>query len=283
MVDVTLVRVGLLSVLLSCLAPLAHAASLEEVLAAQPAEVQARYAARHPQQTLEFFGLKPGMTVVEVLPGDGWYSRILTAFLGTDGELIGADYAADMYPKFNFYDEAFLEAKKTWATDWPRQAAEWATDDASISAFALGSMPAEFAGRADAVLLIRALHNLARYERDGGYLGAALADLARVLKPGGVVGIVQHRAPADADGAWADGSNGYLKQDFVMETMKAAGFEFVGASEVNANPKDKPGAQDNVWRLPPTFYGAKDEADKARLAAIGETDRMTLLFRKPVP
>lgn len=257
------------------------ATPLDTVLAAQPEAVKARYPARHPAETLAFFGLEPGMTVVEVLPGDGWYSRILAAMLGPDGKLIGADYAAAMYPKFNFYDEAFLSAKKTWAADWPQKAGAWATDDASIEAFALGSMPERYAGQADAVLLIRALHNLARFENDGGYLSVALGDVARVLKPGGIVGIVQHRAPDDADDAWADGSNGYLKQDYVVATMKAAGFELVGASDINRNPKDQPTQDDHVWRLAPNFSGVEGDAAKARMAAIGESDRMTLLFRKP--
>lgn len=261
----------------------ARADKLDEVLAAQPAEVQARYAARHPRETLDFFGIAPGMTVVEVFPGDGWYTRILAAYLGTQGKLVGADYAAEMYPKFNFYDAAFLKTKQTWVTDWPRNASAWATDDAEISGFALGSMPKAQAGSADAVLMIRAFHNLARFERDGAYMSRALADIARVLKPGGVVGIVQHRAPDDADDAWADGSKGYLKQAFVVASMQAAGFEHVGASEVNRNPRDRPTTADMVWRLPPTFSGAEGDAARAAMAAIGESDRMTLLFRKPKP
>lgn len=261
----------------------ARADKLDEVLAAQSAEVQARYAARHPRETLDFFGIAPGMTVVEVFPGDGWYTRILAAYLGTQGKLVGADYAAEMYPKFNFYDAAFLKTKQTWVTDWPRNASAWAADDAEISGFALGSMPKAQAGSADAVLMIRAFHNLARFERDGAYMSRALADIARVLKPGGVVGIVQHRAPDDADDAWADGSKGYLKQAFVVASMQAAGFEHVGASEVNRNPRDRPTTADMVWRLPPTFSGVEGDAARAAMAAIGESDRMTLLFRKPKP
>lgn len=260
--------------------PGAAAADLDAVLAAQPAEVQARYAARHPRETLNFFGIAPGMTVVEVFPGEGWYSRILAAYLGRDGRLVGADYAVDMYPKFNFYDQAFLKAKETWVADWARGAGAWAEDDADTAAFTLGNLPDGLAGSADAVLMIRAFHNLARFEGDGAYLSRALADVARVLKPGGVVGIVQHRAPDGADEAWADGSNGYLKQAFVIGAMDKAGFDFVGETDVNRNPKDQPTSADNVWRLPPTFFGVEGEDAKAAMAAIGESDRMTLLFRK---
>ena len=106
-------------------------------------------------------------------------------------------------------------------------------------------------------------------------MSQALKDTFDVLKPGGIVGIVQHAAPSDADDAWANGSKGYLKQTFVIEQMQAAGFEYVAASDVNANPLDLPGADDVVWRLPPT---TRDNPDTL---AIGESDRMTLRFRKP--
>jgi len=258
------------------------AARLDAVLAAQPDEVKARYDARHPRETLGFFGIEPGMTVYEALPGGGWYSKILLDYLGADGKLVGVDYAYAMYPMFNFYDEAYLEAKKSWTTSWPAQALGWRDeDDAAVGAFLFGSMPDAMAGQADAVLLIRALHNLARFEDKGGYLTTALADIHRALKPGGVVGVVQHRAPEDADDAWADGSNGYLKQSFVVARFEAAGFDLVGESAVNRNPADQPGPTDYVWRLPPTLHlNADNEAKRADYVAIGESDRMTLLFRK---
>ncbi len=263
--------------------PLVHADdALKAVLDAQPADVQARYGARHPAETLDFFGIKPGMTVIEAFPGGGWYTKLIAPWLGKTGRLIGADYALEMYPKFNFYDDAFLEKKKTWVHDWQREATGWSgTDGAAIGAFAFGSMPTGMEGTADAVLLIRALHNLARFENDGGYLSTALGEIMRALKPGGVVGIVQHMAPVGNSDAWADGSNGYLKKSFVIKTMTDAGFVLVGESAVNENPADQPGEKDYVWRLPPAFYGVEDEAARKKYAAIGESNRMTLLFRKP--
>ncbi len=260
-----------------------QAAPLDAVLAAQPDAVKARYAARHPRETLAFFGIEPGMTVVEALPGRGWYSKILAPWLGPQGRLIGADYALDMYPRFNFYDDAFLEAKKTWVEDWSSEARGWAGDGgAAVDAFVFGAMPERFAGQADAVLLIRALHNLARFEREGGYLSAALADVYRVLKPGGIVGVVQHMAPETAPDTWADGAKGYLKKSFVIVRLAQAGFEYVGSSPVNLNPKDQPTTNDYVWRLPPSFSGTgEDPETRAKMAAIGESTRMTLLFRKP--
>ena len=264
-------------------AELSAAPSLTAVLEAQPDATKARYGARHPQETLDFFGVKPGMTVVEALPGGGWYSKILIALLGQGGQLIGADYALDMYPKFNFYDAATLEAKKTWIETWTAEAKGWRKEgDADVSAFVFGSLPAAMDGQADAVLFIRALHNFARFENDGGYLTTALAEADRVLKPGGIIGVVQHVAAESASDEWANGSNGYLKKSFLISRLEAAGFEFVGESDVNLNPADQPTEDDFVWRLPPVLATSKnDPSQRAKYEAIGETTRMTLLFKKP--
>ena len=108
------------------------------------------------------------------------------------------------------------------------------------------------------------------------------AEASGALKPGGIVGVVQHRAPDGNDDAWANGSNGYLKRQTVIDILTGAGFELVAESEVNANPADQPSEDDFVWRLPPSFAGTGDDAAlKAKYAAIGESNRMTLLFRKP--
>ncbi len=259
------------------------AMSLASVLAARPDKVKARYDARHPQQTLDFFAIKPGMTVLEALPGGGWYSKILLPYLGSKGKLIGADYAIDMYPKFGFFDEKTLEKKKTWVKDWTADAESWRNgDSASVTAFQLGSMPKTLAGTADAVVFIRALHNLARFEKDGGYLTTALKDAYQALKPGGIVGVVQHMAPDTASDKWADGSKGYLKKSFLMARMEKAGFEFVASSDINLNAKDQPTEKDFVWRLPPSYVTSNDKPElKKQYMAVGESNRMTLTFRKP--
>lgn len=257
--------------------------ALASVLDAQPEMVKARYQYRHPQETLSFFGITPGMTVVEALPGRGWYSKILLSYLGPDGHLIGADYALEMYPKFGLYDDEYLEAKKTWIADWTADAESWGEgNNGSVSAFVLGSMPDKLDGTADAVLFIRALHNLNRFEDDGGYLTTALSEAYRILKPGGIIGVVQHRANNGMPDAWADGSNGYLKERLVAARMEAAGFEYVSESSVNTNSMDQPTADDFVWRLPPTFADSRDNAERhAVMEAIGESSRMTMTFRKP--
>jgi len=255
---------------------------LNDVLMAQPEEVQARYVWRHPQETLGFFGVEPGMTVVEALPGGGWYSKILSAYLGNEGTLVGVDYSLQMYPKFGYMDDEALEKKQAWAAQWVETASGWHEDGATAHAFHFGAVPEDMAAQADAVLFIRALHNLARFEADGGFLSEAIANAHSLLKPGGVVGVVQHRAPADASDDWADGSHGYLKQAALIDKFEAAGFVLEETSEMNANPADQPGEGDRVWRLPPTLGGSKDNPEQAAaMQAIGESDRMTLRFRKP--
>ena len=258
------------------------AETLQEILASQSGHVQARYSARHPQQTLEFFGLKPEMTVIEALPGRGWYSNILMPLLGPKGQLIGADYAFDMYPKFNFYSEDYLAAKSTWGKTWTESVLRrHGNEVAKVGAFAFGSMTDDVYGKVDIVLLIRALHNLARFEGDGGYLSTALGEIHRALKPGGAVGVVQHLAPEDAPDDWADGNNGYLKKSFVIKALTDAGFELVDESDVNLNPADQPVAGDIVWRLPPSLATSREDPElRKRLQDIGESTRMTLLFRK---
>lgn len=257
-------------------------ARLDRILAAQPDDEKARYQYRHPKEALQFFGVEPGMTVVEVLPGGGWWSKILIPFAGPTGTLVGADYSLPMWSLFGEYAPD-PEKQKTWATDWPAGAKEWcAADCAPISAFVYGSLPEEMKGTADAVLMFRALHHFSRLEEEGGYYTAALKDTYDVLKPGGVVGVEQHRAPPANSDKWAEGDNGYLKQDAVIAAFTAAGFEFVGSSEINANPKDQPTESEFVWRLPPSFATSGDNPDlKAQMEAIGESDRMTLKFRKP--
>ncbi len=252
-------------------------------LAAQAEEVQARYQYRHPQETLEFFGIAPGMTVVEALPGGGWYTKVLLPYIGQEGRLIGADYSGDMYPLFGFFSEEQLEEQKKFVTDFPAEAKGWAGDDgASVSAFVFGAMPEEMKGQADAVLFIRALHNLARFEGEGGFLTTALQNAFDVLKPGGIVGVVQHQAREEMTDEFADGSHGYLKNEFVVAQMALAGFELLASSDINRNDKDQPEETDIVWRLAPGFFTSRDNPElKAELELIGESNRMTLLFKKP--
>lgn len=262
--------------------PKADKEKLVAVTQALPAEHQARYLARHPVETLSFFGIKPGDTIIEALPGEGWYSKILLPYIGDGGRVIGVDYNFDMWPKFGAWgaDPKFLAERKAWPAQWPKDAKNWGAEDGTeIEAYTFGTLPENLTEEVDAVLFIRALHNLYRFDAEGGYLKQALAETHRVLKPGGIVGIVQHAIAEDKPDAWADGSRGYLKRSAIISFMTDAGFEFVGESDINKNPKDDPQAGDNVWRLPPSLSGT--DAQKAVNSKIGESNRVTLVFRKP--
>ncbi|MEL6752848.1 MAG: methyltransferase, partial [Pseudomonadota bacterium] len=246
---------------------------------------KARYDARNPVETLAFFEVEPGMTVVEALPGGGWYSKILIPYLGPDGQLIGAHYpdaiwAVILPPAMQDGIPEFIAR----ADGWAGRARDWYGDEgADIQQFKLADGQAdENAGTADVVLFIRALHNLNRAEDQLSTMSGSVSDAYTLLKPGGIVGVVQHRAPEDNADAWASGGAGYLKQSAVIEAFEAAGFELVATSEINANPLDTPTEQDIVWRLPPSLNGTEEGTpERAAVMAIGESDRMTLKFRKP--
>ena len=261
------------------------APALADILAAQPDDVRARYPFRHPQETLEFLEIEPGMTVVEGLPGRGWYTKVLAAYLGSDGHIIGINYAMDMWPLFSFGTEEFLQRMSTWTTDFPADADEWRDENsATISAHAFGSVPSDVAGTADVVFFARVLHNLANFQNagEGQFLNIALVDAYTILKPGGVFGVVQHHAREEMSDDFANGTHGYLKKDFVIAQVEAVGFEFVGEIDINANAKDQPSEDDIVWRLPPSYATSEDDAElRAAVDAIGESNRMTLKFRKP--
>ncbi|WP_121101731.1 class I SAM-dependent methyltransferase [Litorimonas taeanensis] len=265
------------------LAAQANSAKLDLVLEGRDEAAKARFDQRHPKETLMFFGITPGMTVVDVLPGGGWYTKILLPYLGNEGTVIGVDYALEMWPEFGgFATPEFIENKKTWPATWTESAEAWRSDDAAgVSAFAFGNRNVELDGTADAVLFIRALHNLARFEDEGGYLTQALADVHAMLKPGGIVGVVQHQAREDRQDDWADGSNGYLKKSAIIAKFDAAGFDFVAESDINENPMDQAKEGDAVWRLPPTLGTSRDDDElRAEMQAIGESHRMTLKFKK---
>jgi predicted methyltransferase len=258
--------------------------TLKAALSQQSDDNKARYSSRNPEASLNFFGIKPGMTVVEALPGGGWYSKILIPYLGENGQLIGVDYSQKLWPNFNFMTPERIEAKKSWVSTWTEQAEQWRDDKgASIAAFQFDEMPSSMVGSADAVLFIRALHNLARFEANGSFLSNSLKETYAILKPGGIVGVVQHQAREDRPDDWSNGDNGYLKKSFIMAKMQAAGFEFIGESKVNENARDQANVGDIVWRLPPSLSGSNDDDEKrAAMLAIGESNRMTLKFRKPL-
>lgn len=267
------------------------AEQLDAVLAAQDEDTKARYQYRHPKETLMFFGVEPGMTVVDTLPGSIWYAGILSDYLGSDGHVIGANFSLDQRKTMGgrYASDEYQTENANWPETWATERnTENEGDNAPYSAFFYGSLPEEMEGSADVVLMVRATHHFNRTEEAGGYFTQAVEDAYAVLKPGGVLGIVQHRAPEGNSDEWAVGNNGYIKQSHVIDFVTSNGFELVESSEINANPDDQPSEEDYVWRLPPSLGTTRDhETDeaqaelRAQLQAIGESDRMTVKFRKP--
>ena len=270
----------------------ARDAGLAVILENRSAEDRARDSARHPGETLAFFQVAPGMKVAEALPGKGWYTRILAPYLGKKGSIYGVNYSDSLWPMFSWATEDVIKKRVAATGKFAGMAKDMAgqhaqaigVDSSSVTpkadGFTFNTVPPDVVGKVDRVLMVRALHNLARFEKDGGTLSQALNAVRAMLKKDGMVGVVQHRLAESAPNEGADGSRGYLKQSFVIEAFEKRGFKLVDKSEINANPKDKPGPEDIVWRLPPSLSGSKDKPDqRAAMEAIGESDRMTLLFK----
>lgn len=224
---------------------------------------------RHPKETLQFFRVLPRQTVVDYMPAGGWYTRVLAPYLGRDGVYIGLtpDPAAADGERFRDYF-AGLPGK------FREEALRWSLAGAPVAIYGSQDIPEELNGNVDRVLIFREMHNLLRS-------GAAYTELMRIrslLKPDGLVGVVQHRARADAPGDYTLGGNGYLREKDVVAMFELHGFELVDRSEINANANDPANWQGGVWSMPPVLAG--DDAMDARTRNLGESDRMTLLFRK---
>lgn len=243
-------------------------AKLDTVLAGswRDAANKARDQYRHPKETLDFFGLKPGMTLIEVTPGGGWYSEILAPFLKGNG----AYTAAITIPKKPKSEDA--SDKDALHTKFAGDAAEYG--DVKFVEFDGAAPNLGPDNSADMVVTFRNVHNWVMADTAPQMFKAFFA----VLKPGGVLGVTDHRAAAGADLEKIKRS-GYLPEDFVIKLATDAGFKLEGKSEVNANPKDTKDYAQGVWTLPPTY--AMKDVDRDKYAAIGESDRMTLKFVKP--
>ncbi len=228
---------------------------------------RARDAARHPYETLRFFGLRATHSVVEVSPGGGWYTEILAPYLRTSGRLYAAGEAAD-------------DADEERRRSRQRFDEKLAKNPELYDRVQVGLMPRTPAftdiappGGADLVLTFRNVHNWI----EAGHLDATLHAFAAVLKPGGVLGVEEHRAPPGSSKAWID-ENGYVPEDLLIERAAAAGLALDARSEINANPRDTKDHPNGVWSLPPTLRGG--EVDKAKYLAIGESDRFTHRYVK---
>ena len=231
---------------------------------ARDAANRARDPHRHPLQTLQFFGVEPNDTVIEITPGAGWYSEILAPYLDGNGRYIAAAPAAAADTGGGRRNAALRERLRAGASTSHAQLVEF---DAKAPAF--GS-----AGSADVVLTFRNVHNWVAAGNADTYFRAFFA----ALKPGGVLGVVDHRAKPGTDIETMKKS-GYLTEALVVQLATDAGFVLDARSQVNANPKDTTTHPNGVWTLPPVKR--HDAADEAKYSAIGESDRMTLRFRKP--
>jgi predicted methyltransferase len=220
---------------------------------------------RHPVETLSFFGIASDMTVVEVTPGSsGWYTEILAPYLRDDGKYIAAGYDPKAEREYYRNAAAAFQAKL--------DAMPEVYDKVALSVFQLpDSTQIAPPGSADVVLTFRNTHNWMR----GGTARVAFEAMHRALKPGGVLGVVQHRG-ITGEAAYRSGDLGYLDQNYLIGFIESVGFELVDSSEVNANLADTKDYPDGVWTLPPVMRAGESEA----LRAIGESDRMTLKFVK---
>lgn len=224
---------------------------------------KARDAYRHPAETLAFFGVKPGQTVIEISPGGGWYTEILAPMLKGNGNYVAA-YPADATSDYSKRNNEKFRAKlaaepeqyaATMSVEYDPKAPNFGMDDS-----------------ADVVLTFRNVHNW------GDGAPAMFAAFNAVLVPGGTLGVVEHRAAEGADAKSLEGS-GYVPTEAVIKLATDAGFELVDQSEINANPKDTKDHEKGVWTLPPSL--ALKDVDRDKYVAIGESDRMTLKFKKP--
>jgi len=222
---------------------------------------------RHPAETLMFFQLAPDQTVVEIWPGGGWYTAILAPYLKNQGHLIAAHFPRESEVTFFrnsrlAYEQRFVKQPDVYGRI---EVTELAPPKARTMARA---------GQADRVLTFRNVHNWMRNDTEQTVFDEAY----RVLRPGGILGVVEHRAP-DTFSRDDMVRTGYVSEAYVTQLAIQAGFIPDGHSEINANPRDTRDHPHGVWSLPPTLRGG--DVDKTRFLEIGESDRMTLRFRKP--
>ncbi|HSJ79344.1 MAG TPA: methyltransferase [Erythrobacter sp.] len=228
---------------------------------------KARDVHRHPSETLAFFQVALDMKVGEYSPGGGWYSRLLGHYLGGEGQLVG------LYtnPLTATPDAARQQRIRDQAAGFGAEVAGYTGLAADRFSGLTLDMAAEQKGTFDRILVIRAMHGITR----AGIADTEIRAMRELLKDDGMIGVVQHRAKADAPWSYANGTKGYLKQQDVVDFMRLNGFELVAESEINANAMDTADHPEGVWEMPPTLATKRDD-----LKDKGESDRMTLLFKK---
>lgn len=229
---------------------------------------RARNESRNPVETLEFFGLTAGMTVIEILPSRGWYTEIIAPYLRDHGKYYAAHFSPNASLSYMAPNLRNFEEKISADTDLYGKITVRHLNPPNEVAIA---PPAS----ADMALTFRNVHNWIMAGQEHEYFAAFYT----ALKPGGLLGVVEHRAKPDA-GMDVMRTSGYVTEAYVKEVAAAAGFEFVGSSELNTNPKDPTVHPEGVWTLPPNYR--MGDVDRNKYTAIGESDRMTLKFVKPL-
>jgi predicted methyltransferase len=251
-------------------APLLAGDKLPEILAGshRPAEHKARDKYRHPLETLEFFGVKDDMTVVEIWPGkDGWYTEILAPYLKDKGKLYAAHFSPNADSEYRRNGlAAFSEKIKAQADLYGKVELTVLHPPAEVQIAPENS--------ADRVLTFRNTHNWMKE----GQAETVFKAMFKALKPGGILGIVEHRGDA-SKAQDPQAVSGYVREDYVIKLAEDAGFKLKERSEINANKKDTKDYPEGVWTLPPALR-LKDQ-DRQKYLDIGESDRMTLTFFKP--
>ncbi len=249
----------------------AHQERLAKILA-DPARANdaKRDIYRHPAETLEFFRVQPDHVVGEYAPGGEWVSRILGRYINENGKYTGLYFGTK-----TFFSDQQKQVLAAAVVKFPSDvAAVSGRSAADFNAFSLSETPEGAKGTFDRILVMRTMHNIMNWN----IADAEIKAMRDLLKPDGLIGIEQHRAKADAPYSYTDGSKGYIREADIVKFMEVNGFELVAKSEINANPKDSANWPDGVWTLPPALR-LKD-VDRAKYTAIGESDRMTLLFKK---
>ncbi|MBK8374667.1 class I SAM-dependent methyltransferase [Sphingorhabdus sp.] len=249
----------------------AHQERMAKILAdPSRAEDAKRDKYRHPAETFEFFRIHPNHVVGEYAPGGEWISRTLGRYMEGSGKFNGLFFSTTV-----FADEKTREGVKAGAAKFADDVAKVTGKPASdYRAFTLDAVPDGAKGTFDRIIVMRMIHNLMRWNM----ADQEIKRMRDLLKDDGLLGIEQHRAKADAPFSYADGSKGYVREADVIKFMEVNGFELVAKSEINANPKDSANWPDGVWTLPPVRRF--DKENDAKYQAIGESDRMTLLFKK---
>jgi predicted methyltransferase len=230
---------------------------------------------RHPLETLKLFDVQPQHTVVEIWPGGGWYTEILAPYLRAEGRLIAAHYdAGDAQAGYRARSRKRFEEKLAARPEvYDRVEVSSLMFDEKAGKLAL---PAAADASVDRVVTFRNAHGWV----SRGVDEVALAHFFAILKPGGKLGVVQHMADPGQD--WRSKNIGYVGREHIIALAEKAGFVLDAEGFFNRNPSDRKDYEVGVWRLPPSLNGLETEAEKAPFIAIGESDRMTLVFRKPL-